>query len=377
MKFVCDQCWSIVFLFLGFFLAGCSAHPTPGQTLQQETAFQATLPVTSPPAEPIAPTTETSIIPTLSITPASRFQFTAMEIETENQASVETAFWANDDKQIHYALASQTAPNVLAWFVYDLTTQTTSSITAPPQYDESAWQRLNILEPEAIGNPGIRGLISPSGQYVLYTGPSGTPPADEQALETLETREFWLANTDGSRKIKLFNSARVLGDAAWMPDESKAFFETGSYGPLRLDVVDIQTGDIDSVPFSVDGTWKLSPDGSRLALFGQRANSEPSHHLFIVSTSDWDEVRIVPDANNSQIGWSQDSKTLYYWLKSGGGTSLWLCSYNLIDAKKTYLLKLSELEKLSGVFEHSHFMVSADGKKILFFNSSLWLISLP
>jgi hypothetical protein len=328
-------------------------------------------------ALPAKMTIENTMIMTQTPSPKPETELGVKEIGTNGNEEIETAFWCDDGKQIYFATISSAEIDMLDWFAYDVRTQTVLTITSPINYDESLWQLLNVSEP--IPNSEIQGLISPSGQQVIYTITYGSPPLNLDNNPDARV-EFWLADTQSLQKTKLFEQNwGSVSSATWTPDESNVFFTVAYEGPASLVTASIHDGTFDWMPVSIEGEWALSPDGSNLAVYGvHRANAWTDSHLFITSAPTWMTETVKLDSSqNMPIGWSQNSEVLYYWAKSSGNKSLRLCSYNIKNGNQVCLIALSDLEKSFGYANYMDFAVSPNGKNIVFWGPALWLVTLP
>ena len=181
-------------------------------------------------ATPIVP----SNTPAHLLTPA----LASWNIELGNYKDIEAVFWSGDGKVIFYAVDSLTEELSLDWFAYDIANRSAVSIASPYQYDRSVWQRLKVPEPPV--HPETTGLISPSGQHVIYIEVYGNLPFDPDPEARVEV---WLADTDGQRRIMLYKQEwGVFPEAAWIPDESKALLDIPGEGASALALVDVRDG---------------------------------------------------------------------------------------------------------------------------------------
>jgi Tol biopolymer transport system component len=289
--------------------------------------------------------------------------------------------WSDDSKYLYYDVdyydECLLEIFVNGWVAYDIEMRSALTMTSPITSYPEIWTNLSVVPPE---NPELRGLISPSGRYVLYdvfTGGSFQPSA--QSI-------VWFVDLNEKIEAKLMETAYPghVGRAFWTPDEGMVVFDYGYEGGAGIYVVDVRNkearnlADISEYEDGTEEPWALSPDGTKVAVVGQDS-------LYIVSLANGKAERLGEFADG--LEWSNDSKKLYFWLGSpdhdpkyqlGKATSLRV--YDLVSEKYSTMIDapiLEELAKLMGFMpSFLRFSVSPTGDKVAFKVNELWIVIL-
>jgi len=143
---------------------------------------------------------------------------------------------------------------------------------------------------------------SPDGTQIAFMGSRpGKPP------------KISLVSAAGGSSQEVMPEERMEADPTWSPDGNSLLFgripflEFGSSGPVTIQVVDLKTNQISTLPGS-DGLYspRWSPDGRYVAAMPPDSNKLM---LFDFTTKSWSEL-----ASGSAFAfpnWSHDSKYLY------------------------------------------------------------------
>jgi hypothetical protein len=392
---------SPLFIVLLFAMEGCTP---PIQTVQTEILYNIPTSITTNTLIP-------SFTPTLtqqpSDTPTPTPKVKVHEIvpisstcDVTTDKSVFTAAWKNDneivyayypviplDPQMELTLMSGgVAPKVdLQWVSYN--TKTGSEKPGVPfiNFDNTFWER-NQIKTNAI-NPELTGQFSPSGKYVLYSIIFGN------TFEPDGRTEIWVAETKGHRKWKIYESHAPLyiPQAAWFDDETKVIFDLSYEGPVSIYISDFELKKTTELSgksqFSglTEEDWKLSPDGSTLAVVDLNRN------LLLVSLVSG-ETQIVEPYGGNLPEWSEDGRYLFYWWRADPNN--WrdevdeLRVYDTNDQRISTLLEKSDL--VAGFSDYQsdgnciagdyflyggNYSVSPNQKEFLFWQDYLYLIT--
>ena len=116
------------------------------------------------------------------------------------------------------------SPQPLEWYRYNLPNQLTQAISSPIPFSASIWAGLDSSSGGPY--PHLDGLVSPSGQRLLYSTGFGGP------YNPTEQVSIWLLDQEYNQPSKLLEfSAGSLYQAAWFEGERYVIFEFGYEGP--------------------------------------------------------------------------------------------------------------------------------------------------
>jgi len=288
---------------------------------------------------------------------------------------VQAAFWSNDDNLVYYAFRPSRTSLDLEWAVYDVTTQSTTTVSSPLKYDPSIWSRLGVPNPrDSVGlYPELLGYVSPSGQYAIYTLEQ-SDQLDAQSNSSKRTT-IWLADINSLRRLRLLEIApRVIHQAAWFEEESKVIFSSSTHGPADLYIANTQTGatmllaDISDFNQPTEEKWALSPDGASLAIVGREAT------LWLVSLRSGTSIAV--EKNAIKPYWSKDGQLFYWWGPTFEEIG-YLHSFDPISESISTVIDQSTLINVFPSLPRSDFAISAAGNRIVFWGGGLWLLELP
>jgi Tol biopolymer transport system component len=198
--------------------------------------------------------------------------------------------------------------------VYDPAAGIVQEADPPVKYDSGVWFRLGIdgaVAADFAENAESWGLVSPSGNYILYTLNVGPKSFFEEGAKT----EVRLASSDGQVRRRVVTTTRLfIYKTAWVSADSKVMF--GLYSPegwyLEIYLADIRSGGVTSITdMVVDRTgtppvgWALSPDGNYLAV------TDSQCRLCLMPLGGGGG-RVVASRADSP-SWSHDGASLYFW----------------------------------------------------------------
>ena len=142
---------------------------------------------------------------------------------------------------------------------------------------------------------------SPDGKQIAFTGWQPGKPA-----------KIFLVSSQGGTAKELMSEERAEIDPTWSSDGNLLSFgrvpwtETGSSGPVTIQLLELKTGQISTLPDS-EGLYspRWSPDGHHLAAMPANSNKLM---LFDFATKKWSELAT---GNFEFPNWSHDGKYLY------------------------------------------------------------------
>jgi len=143
---------------------------------------------------------------------------------------------------------------------------------------------------------------SPDGSRIAFTASRPGKP-----------QKIFLVSSAGGNAQELLPEERIETDPAWSPDGNSLCFgrepfqEFGSSGPVAIQVLDLKTSQISTLPGS-DGLYspRWSPEGRHLAAMPPDSNKLM---LFDFTTKKWSELA---KGGFAFPNWSHDGKYLYF-----------------------------------------------------------------
>lgn len=361
-------------------VAACAPEAHAPATVPSRTLAQAVTP-------PLVPTHPPPTETTLSASPTSHRSTVRSQQVADRGASY--AIWRPGQDRLVFKPISGLDEPAQPWLEYDAFVGTVGDTEQPVKYDSQVWFRLGLKAFVAMNysqHAESLGIVSPSGNYVIYTVDIGPESFFAEGAGT----EVWLASTDARVKRLIVKTSRLnLYKAQWAPKDSKVVF--GLYSPegyYHEDyLADVRNGGVASISDVVDSRsgqhpyeWALSPDGQSLAFTDSKCR------LHIASMAG--KESIIVDSPVSSPDWSQSGAALYFWKISEvqcdfreDQSPCDLASFSLEDASLQILIKGTDApDRLAfGPYPYN-FAVSPTGKFVAFWDPVLggkvWVSSL-
>ncbi len=283
----------------------------------------------------------------------------------------EAALWSDDGKSVYYAFRPRYSDDkILNWAAYNVETEVTNTISSPLKYDPNVWKRLNVKLPNPNGRyPELQGLISPSGQHVVY----GISLGDCSPITTCDPNnpnrvEVWQGDVAARKRTKMGEIPLTGGiaEVIWFDGETKVVLNLNSETAYSF-VAELQTGVITPVEQLGnirirESIWvaSVSPDGKILAVIN-------GAELLRINLPDGKVTKIDEPVNYAH--WSEDGRTLYY---DTVGNTHELRAYVPTTGLTSTIISQYEYNGPIG----SDFAVSPSGDNVVFWGGWLELVEL-
>lgn len=147
---------------------------------------------------------------------------------------------------------------------------------------------------------------SPNGKRIAYSS-------------TFEgNQELYVADLDGSNRVRLTNDPAFDAHPAWSPDGKKIAFATNRWGDFEIAVMDADGGNVTRLTESrgLDDYPVFSPDGQRLAFM---SNRDGNYEIYLMSA---DGSHLVNATQHPSIdnfpAWTSDGKLAFVSNRADG-----------------------------------------------------------
>ena len=228
--------------------------------------------------------------------------------------------------------------------------------------------RLVVGDPGEIGDMAISPVLSPDGRYVAFFGRRELFTVDLYLADARTgevVRELASPQTD-----QHFDAISFLYSAgAWSPDGRKFAFIAFANGDNRIQILDVESGDVEQsigtpgVGAITDPAW--SPDGQRIAFSGMAGGISD---LYMIELGSQQLRRLTNDKHaDLQPTWSPDGRTLAFASDRGPETSFERLTYSpmrlsLIDVESGAVRVLDGFPNA----KHINPQFTADGRDLYF-----------
>lgn len=173
-----------------------------------------------------------------------------------------------------------------------------------------------LTKRDVIASYNTSPAISPSGDVVAFI--SNRDFYFDVYLLDIKTGEIIKRVVKGNRSVD-FEELNILNPGlSWSPDGKKIVLGAKTGGFDQIHIVDVESGDVESLPVKMDGvgTVSWSPDGTRLVFAGQLASQSD---IFVYQLQTGALTNLTNDVfSDSDPSWSPDTKSIVFSSDRGG-----------------------------------------------------------
>ena len=317
-----------------------------------------------------APLSTATFTPSLTPSPTPLVKDSVLVYRPDHEArSVVTVRWADNNRQIYYALSPIHDEYLLKWNSFDLSTQGSRPIISPfPAYMDE-WAALGLGYPDNSKiYSELLGFASPTGKYLIF------PNAGFPNIFTNPNNIYLIPAESGDRDQILGPTFRgTVGKVYWLDYESMAVFDYRFSGGVLIFLTDLRSK-ITRTLVDLTGTspsntdWSVAPNQSVIFLPAQGTSQ-------IISLTSKPIYTFQTPRGVVNPVWARYSQAIYFW---ENGSNL-LKRYYLGSEEVETVLALNDLDIHAPVTAEwgMPFAVSPDEKSIAFWHEDwIWTVKI-